>query len=210
VDGAIKSPDFSMYEDPSTTKPMTEGMPTVVWEVAYSQDEKKLAYVLGRYVACSLGSVRLAIGVNIEHHNTIRGQTRSLKKVTCAFWEAEYTETFATFEESGLQSLGVLERCDEFAGMDNDFVVPAATKFSFVSEFGNEYIKFVVSQRNLYTVSAFPAEYSTLISMFGCRFIPKTLVGSQKCISSKDTFIAGLWMMKIRTNQNLEFHFQHF
>lgn len=72
VDGAIKSPDFSMYEDPPTTNPliMTEGMPTVVWEVAYSQDEKKLAYVLGRYVGCSLGSVRLAIGINIEH-NTV-------------------------------------------------------------------------------------------------------------------------------------------
>jgi hypothetical protein len=75
VDGAIKSPKFSMYEDPdpSTTKPMTEGMPTVVWEVAYSQDEKNLAYVLGRYVACSLGSVRLVIGMNIKHNN-VRGQ----------------------------------------------------------------------------------------------------------------------------------------
>jgi hypothetical protein len=37
------------------------------------------------------------------------------------------------FEESGLQFMGVLERCDEFAGMA-DFVVPTATKFAFVSE----------------------------------------------------------------------------
>jgi hypothetical protein len=38
------------------------------------------------------------------------------------------------FEESGLQFMGVLERCDEFAGMADDFVVPTATKFAFVSE----------------------------------------------------------------------------
>jgi hypothetical protein len=71
VDSAIKSPDFGMYKDPDppTTKPMTEGMPTVVWEVAYSQDKKNLAYVLGRYVTCSLGSMQLAIGVNIQHNN---------------------------------------------------------------------------------------------------------------------------------------------
>ena len=51
MDGSIKSPDYSMYE--VAPKPrVTEGWPTVVREVAYSQDEKKLAYVLGRYVTC--------------------------------------------------------------------------------------------------------------------------------------------------------------
>jgi hypothetical protein len=144
---------------------MTKGMPTVVWEVAYSQDKKNLAYVLGRYVTCSLGSVQLAIGVNMEHNN-VQGQPWVFKKVTCTFWEADYTETFATFKESGLQFMGVLKRCDEFARMANDFVVPAATKFAFVSEFGGEYIKFVVSQHTLYTVGAFAAEYSKLISVW--------------------------------------------
>ena len=76
----------------------------------------------------------------------VQGQRQDLKKVTCTFWEADYTEIFATFEESGLKLLGVLERCDEFASMEDNFVVPAATKYSFVSEFGGEYIKFVVSQ----------------------------------------------------------------
>jgi hypothetical protein len=49
--------------------------------------------------------------------------------------------------------------------MANDFVVPAAIKFAFVSKFGGEYIKFVVSQHNLYMVGAFAAEYSKLISV---------------------------------------------
>ena len=65
MDGSIKSSDYSMYE--AAPKPcVTEGWPTVVWEVAYSQDKKKLAYVLGKYVTCSARMVRLAIGINIE------------------------------------------------------------------------------------------------------------------------------------------------
>ena len=154
MDGTIKSPDFSMYEAPTPVDAITKGMPTVVWEVAYSQDEKSLAYHLGKYVTCSLGAIQLAIGVNIEHSPAVEGQPRALKKVTCAFWEAEYAETFATFEESGSKLLGVLERCDEYAETEAEFVVPAATKYSFVSKYRGEYIKFVVSQRTLYTVRA--------------------------------------------------------
>jgi hypothetical protein len=52
MDGSIKSPDYSMYEVfPKLW--VLAGWPTVVWEVAYGQDEKKLAEVLGRYVTCS-------------------------------------------------------------------------------------------------------------------------------------------------------------
>ena len=64
VDG-IKSSDYSLYENHPQKKPLTKALPTVAWEVAYSQDEK-LVYDL-RHVTCSLGRVRLAIGVNIEH-----------------------------------------------------------------------------------------------------------------------------------------------
>ena len=72
-----------------------------------------------------------------------------------------------------MKLLGVLERCDEFASMEDEFVVPAATKYSFVLEFGGEDIKFMVSQRNLYTVRAIPAEYSVMISMFGADLSPR-------------------------------------
>jgi hypothetical protein len=63
----IKSPGYSLYENHPQKKPLTKVLPTVVLEVAYSQDEKKLAYNLGRHITCSLGRVQLAIGVNIEH-----------------------------------------------------------------------------------------------------------------------------------------------
>ena len=109
MDGSIKSPDYSMYE--VAPKPrITEGWPTVVWEVAYSQDEKRLAYVLGRYVTCSAGMIRLAIGINIELDPALQ-QPQNLKTVTCTFWEIEDIQCFATLEESGLE-LNCLTRCD--------------------------------------------------------------------------------------------------
>ena len=56
IDSSIKSLDYSMYEVAPKLCVMG-GWPTVIWEVAYSQDKKKLAYVLGRYVTCSAGMV---------------------------------------------------------------------------------------------------------------------------------------------------------
>jgi hypothetical protein len=155
VDG-VKSPDYSMYEDrPATRKqPVMQSWPTVTWEVAYSEDEKQLAHDLGRYVACSLGRVRLAIGLKIERYPAVTGQSRGLKKVTCALWEADYAETFATLEESGSELLNCLVRCDEYSDDADDYVVPAATKYLCVSKFNREYIKFVVSEQARYTVSS--------------------------------------------------------
>ena len=159
LEDGVKSPDFSLYEDHPTKPPQTQALPTVVWEVAYAEDEKKLAHDLGRYVACSLGRVRLAVGLKIERNRTVAGQPRGLKKVTCAFWEADYAETFATLEESGAKLLNHLTRCDEYADDADDYVVPAATKFSCVSKFDGKFIKFVVSEHSLYTASPFSMKY---------------------------------------------------
>lgn len=151
MDG-IKSPDFSVYENHPQKKALTKAWPTVVWEVAYSQNERKLAYDLGRHVACSLGRVRLAIGVNIEHNRAVEGQPRSLKMVTCTFWEVDSVEEFATLEASR-SPLNRLMRCDRFAKHNNDSVLPVPTKFSCVSEIRGRYMKFFVSQQKLYTAS---------------------------------------------------------
>ena len=76
VDG-VKSPDYSMYEDRPTTRkqPVMQSWPTITWEVAYSKDEKQLAHDLGRYVACSLGRVQLAISLKIECYPAVTGQS---------------------------------------------------------------------------------------------------------------------------------------
>ena len=74
LEDGVKSPDFSQYEDHPMKQPITQGWPTVVWELAYSKDKKKLACNLGRYIACSLGRVQLAIGLNVEHDAAVAKQ----------------------------------------------------------------------------------------------------------------------------------------
>jgi hypothetical protein len=154
MDGSIKSPDYSMYEVSPKLR-VTAGWPMVVWEVAYSQDEKKLAEVLGRYVTCSAGMVRLAINIELDPALKL---PRNLKRVTCTFWEVKDIQRFATLEESGSE-LNYLTRCDEYASNELDYIVPAASQFSCVSQIKGEYVKFISSPSAVYTVSAFYWEY---------------------------------------------------
>jgi hypothetical protein len=56
-------------------------------------------------------------------------------------------------EELGSELLNHLTRCDQYADDADD--VPAATKFSCVSEFNGKYVKFVVSEHALYMASSF-------------------------------------------------------
>ena len=82
--------------------------------------------------------VQLAIGLNIECHPAVAGQPQCLKKVSCSLWEADYTETFGTLEESGLKPLNHLTRCDEYSADADDYIVPHATKFAvFLNSMGS-------------------------------------------------------------------------
>jgi hypothetical protein len=128
MDGSIKSSDYSMYEV-SLKLCVMAGWPMVVWEVAYSQDEKKLAEVPGRYVTCSAGIIRLAIGINIKLDPALK-LSQNLKRVTYTFWEVKNIQCFATLEESGLE-LNYLTRCDEYASDELDYIVPAASCYDF-------------------------------------------------------------------------------
>jgi hypothetical protein len=144
-----------------------QAWPTVLWEVAYGENEQKLVEDLGRYVACSLSRVQLSISVKIECNPAVPGgqQPQGLKNVTCALWEADYAKMFTTLEESGSQLLNHLMRCDSHADEASDHVMPPATKFSCVSKFDGKYIKFVVSQHGKCLSSELP--HNSLISMFG-------------------------------------------
>jgi hypothetical protein len=147
----IKSPNLSLYEENPQTKAITDCWPTVVWEVGYSQSAAKLAYDLARYVACSQARVQLAIGLNIER-NPLGPKPRGLKKVTCALWEVDDIEELA---DPGSQELDRLVRCDSFAEDAEEHVVPPATAFSCITSFEEKYLKFFVSQHDVYTGSAF-------------------------------------------------------
>jgi hypothetical protein len=152
LEDGMKSPDFSLYEEHPEEELVMKAWPTVVWEVGYSEDVVKLAKDVGRFVACSVGRVQLAIAVKLEHDRPEKaGQLRGpLKKVTCAFWEVDDIEEFTTLEEAGLP-LHQLTRCDGIADVGRT-KMPPATRFSCVSEVGGRYMKFLVSQHNIYTV----------------------------------------------------------
>jgi hypothetical protein len=175
VDG-VKSPDFSLYEDHPDRQPLTQASPTVVWEVAYSEDEKKLTYDLGRHVACSEGKVRLAIGVKIGHNRAAKGQPRDLAKVTCTFWEPDYVEEYATLEESG-SPLNCLVRCDGYTADDEGYVLLPATRFSCVMEVDGRIMKIFVSQQKIYNVNCFSIPLLLRAPLISCQIFPEDPAG---------------------------------
>jgi len=153
VDG-IKSPDFSLYEE-SDSQPLLAAWPTVTFEVAYAENDRKLARDCGRYVACSSGKVQLAMGLNIEHYPIEPGNPRKLKRVTCTYWTLDDIKTFVTLKKSGSR-LNHLTRCDSYSDHDEEeHVLPAATKFSCVSKVNEKFVKYIVSQQQRYVASPF-------------------------------------------------------
>lgn len=69
ADSGAKSPDFSVLDESfSQAHPSSKiaGVPTVVWEVAYSETEKKLSEDFGQWISMSDGGVQLANGIDIK------------------------------------------------------------------------------------------------------------------------------------------------
>lgn len=94
----IKSPDFSLYEkrdvSPTSSHELhhLNSYPTIAWEVAYSEPEKKLSLDAARMICLSHGLIQLVVTINITHTKK-RGLEDSdkpkLQKVNCAFWELD-------------------------------------------------------------------------------------------------------------------------
>ena len=140
-----------------------------LWPVAHSQ----VAWVMGKnrywsirvqarlvwqHQGCLQENIILTMikmqwphGFVIARSDTI--QINKNYKETCTFWEADYTETFTTLEESDSE-LNRLIWCDAYSNDADDYVVPTATKFSCVSNFDGKYIKFVVSEQGKYMASS--------------------------------------------------------
>ena len=152
LEDGVKSPDFSLYEEHPKEELVMKAWLTVIWEVGYSENAVDLAKDAARFVACSLRRVQLAIAVKIEHDcpEKASGQCCGpLKEVTCAFWEVYDVEEFTTLEEAGLP-LRLLTRCDGV--VDKGRTMPPAAQFSCVSEVEGGYVKFFVSQHDVYKV----------------------------------------------------------
>lgn len=107
ADSGAKSPDFSVLDESfSRAHPSSKlaGVPTVVWEVAYSVTKKKLAEDCGRWVALSDGGVQLANGIDIEY----AGKDGPVEELTWTFWELE-TEILDSVEDGQVLSALVRE-----------------------------------------------------------------------------------------------------
>jgi hypothetical protein len=85
-DGGQKTPDFVIYDQHHTPNDLTH-LPTIAWEVGYSESAKNLGRDAARLVAGTGGGIQLAIAVKIEDD-----EERKLKAVTIDFWELTDSE----------------------------------------------------------------------------------------------------------------------
>ncbi len=73
-----KSADFSLADNTPGLPNVFAVFPTLVWEVAYTQPSRELAATCARWIACSLGRVLLAIGIDIVEKK-LKKKTRMRK-----------------------------------------------------------------------------------------------------------------------------------
>jgi hypothetical protein len=108
----MKEPDFSLYE----TRPLNSDLdntanskPTIAWEVAYSESEKKLTTDAARLICLSRCGVLLVVALNIDISGT--RESRQLNSVTWSHWEMDAlgSEEIAPGKEVRTGKLGILE-----------------------------------------------------------------------------------------------------
>jgi len=89
----VKSPDYSLIDSTPGLAKRLKGIPTVVFEVAFSESSRNLAEDCGRWVACSRAQVRVAIGLDIVMKKKKEKETASdqqeLDSVWCYVWELD-------------------------------------------------------------------------------------------------------------------------
>ena len=73
-----------------------KGIPTVVFEVAFSESSCNLAEDCGHWVACSQPQVRVAIGLDIvmkkKKEKEMASDQQELDSVWCYIWELDDTD----------------------------------------------------------------------------------------------------------------------
>jgi hypothetical protein len=145
----VKSPDFSLYENERTSGLEMQSSPTVVWEVAYTEDDRKLARDCARHICGSRGEVLLAIAVDIQHLSPQPGKPRQLESVTCSFWELDDVERVKVWAHG----LNKLLRCD--GGDDfGETVQPAGTRYMMVLDIPRVgLVKYVAARAKVFEVS---------------------------------------------------------
>jgi hypothetical protein len=124
---------------------MDNTTPTVVWEVAYSETERKLALDAARHICLSLGLVQLVVAVKIEHCDSF---PKRLERVTWSHWELVDAEPVAEWG-------GALDDPQPFgwdAVTNHDFVPPIGTKYQAVVKIGSALQRVTAEQTQTHQV----------------------------------------------------------
>ena len=90
ADNSTKSPDFSIIDKAfSLNHPnsILAGIPTVVWEVGYSETKAKLANDCGRWLTLCDGGVQLANAIDISYAS--KDKDPQVATLAWTFWELE-------------------------------------------------------------------------------------------------------------------------
>ena len=84
----VKSPDYSLIDSTPGLEKRLKGIPTIVFEVAFTESSHKLTEDCGRWVACSRAKVHMAIGLDIIKKKTQpTSKKEEIDSVWCSVWE---------------------------------------------------------------------------------------------------------------------------
>lgn len=130
-DGTTKSPDYSYYdlnEPPKQSRSETyrRTYPTIIWEVAFSQDARKLGSDCARWVGASGGSINKAIAITIQSLSEPAITERFSGSITVSVWTVH---RFIHNENTEDWECGFLRRTDGHS--DEDLASPLADEYLF-------------------------------------------------------------------------------
>lgn len=151
----IKAPDYSLYENREDLGRAIDQddntLPTILWEVAYSQGERKLALDAGRVICLTQGGVQLVVVINITHKKD--SSPKSLQSVTWAHWEMDYN-AWEELEDTWKGPIDnvVPDRGNEV--VDEDFVHPIPTAYSAVIRTDDGLVRVRAVQTEFFCVRA--------------------------------------------------------
>ncbi|KJA23583.1 hypothetical protein HYPSUDRAFT_581959 [Hypholoma sublateritium FD-334 SS-4] len=139
-DGTTKSPDYSYY-DPN--KPPKDSMleryrrmyPTIIWEVAFAEDARKLGSDCARWVGASGGNINMAISITIQSLSEPDITEEFSGSITISVWRVH---DFIEDEGTNDCECGFLRRTDGHS--DEDLASPLADEYLFISNWGGDIV----------------------------------------------------------------------
>jgi hypothetical protein len=127
----VKSPDFSLYDvkegNPDSSEVYENAVPTIVFEVAYTQSARSVSFEAGRHICLTGGDVLLVVVIEVNHKRGSR--PRQLETVTWSHWEEDVDSYRECVNEDG-DEINVVHAEREEGEDEEEHVLPAASAFS--------------------------------------------------------------------------------